>query len=77
MSAEDAWKEVACECPRKIMALLHAAGHYLHCTSARFPGKILCFHKDSELPADWEPTPAQALAWTQDAAQHPSQARHA
>jgi hypothetical protein len=76
MSQEDPWKGVAHECPRKIIGLLHAAGHYLHCTSARFPGKILCFHQDSELPADWEPTEAQARAWDQNA-QQPSAARHA
>jgi hypothetical protein len=76
MSQEDAWKEVARECPRRIMGCLHAVGQYLHCTSARFPGKVLCFREDSELPADWEPTEAQALAWEQSA-QQPSQARHA
>jgi hypothetical protein len=77
MSAEDAWQEVACECPRRIMGVLHAAGRYVHCTSARFPGKVLCFDKDSELPADWEPTEAQVRAWTQDATQPSTQARHA
>ncbi len=76
MSREDAWKEVAHECPRKIMGVLHAAGLYIHCTSARFPGKVLCIHKDSELPADSEPTEAQVVAWN-ESAQLPSQARHA
>jgi hypothetical protein len=60
MTDEDAMRQLGQECPRKIMGLLHAKGHYLHCTSARFPGKVLCFHKDSELPADAELTTAQA-----------------
>lgn len=60
MTDEQALTQLAHECPRKILGLLHAKGHYLHCTSARFPGKILCFHKDSELPGDCALTPAQA-----------------
>ena len=52
MSDDEALKQLAQECPRKIMGLLHAKGHYVHCTSDRFPGKVLCFHKDSELPAE-------------------------
>jgi hypothetical protein len=59
MSDDEALKQLAAECPRKIMGLLHAKGHYVHCTSDRFPGKVLCFHKDSELPADGELTDAQ------------------
>ncbi len=60
MNHEEALKQLACECPRKIMGLLHAKGLYVHGNSARFPGKVLCFHKDSPLPDDWVPTPAQA-----------------
>jgi hypothetical protein len=60
MTDEEALQQLAQECPRKILGMLHAKGHYLHCTSARFPGKVLCFHKDSELPADCALTPAQA-----------------
>lgn len=48
------------ECPRKIMGLLHARGQYLHCTCDRFPGKVLCFHCESEVPGDCELTEAQA-----------------
>jgi hypothetical protein len=59
MTDEEALRQLAHECPRKIMGMLHARGHYLHCTSARFPGKVLCFHKDSDLPADSVLTPAQ------------------
>lgn len=59
MSDDEALKQLAQECPRKIMGLLHAKGHYVHCTSNRFPGKVLCFHKDSELPAEGELTEAQ------------------
>jgi hypothetical protein len=59
MTEEEALRQLALECPRKIMGMLHARGHYLHCTSARFPGKILCFHKDSDLPADCVLTEAQ------------------
>lgn len=60
MTDEEALQQLSRECPRKIMGLLHASGHYLHCTSARFPGKVLCFHHDSEVPGDCELTPAQA-----------------
>jgi hypothetical protein len=59
MTDDEALRQLAQECPRKIMAMLHARGHYLHCTSARFPGKVLCFHKDSDLPSDVVLTPAQ------------------
>ena len=59
MSDDEALKQLAQECPRKIMGLLHAKGHYVHCTSERFPGKVLCFHKDSELPDEGELTEAQ------------------
>jgi hypothetical protein len=70
MTDDEALKQLALECPRKIMGLLHARGHYLHCTSARFPGKVLCFHKDSELPADTTLTSAQAHFSQGDAAAH-------
>jgi hypothetical protein len=60
MTHDEALHQLAHECPRKIMGLLHAKGLYIHGTSARFPGKVLCFHKDSQLPDDWVPTPAQA-----------------
>lgn len=63
MTDEEALVQLAHECPRKIMGLLHAKGHYVHCTSARFPGKVLCFHKDSELPEDCVLTPAQEHFW--------------
>jgi hypothetical protein len=59
MTDEEALRQLALECPRKIMGMLHARGQYLHCTTARFPGKVLCFHKDSDLPADVVPTAAQ------------------
>jgi hypothetical protein len=62
MSQDEAWVQLARECPRKIMGPLHRLGHYVHGTSSRFPGKVLCFHRDSELPPDWTPTPAQAVA---------------
>lgn len=68
MSDDEALKQLAAECPRKIMGLLHAKGHYVHCTSDRFPGKVLCFHKDSELPADGELTDAQLHFESGDAA---------
>ena len=60
MTEDDALRQLSQECPRKIMALLHARGDYLHFTSTRFPGKVLCFHKDSEIPGDCALTPAQA-----------------
>lgn len=65
MSQEEAWLQVARECPRKIMGPLHEAGHYVHGTSSRYPGKVLCFHRDSERPGDWAPTPAQAVVLSQ------------
>jgi hypothetical protein len=63
MSYEEAVKRLGDECPRKILGVLHAQGHYLHGTSARFPGKVLCCHRDGELPEDWSPTAAQAALW--------------
>jgi hypothetical protein len=62
MSQEEAWALLARECPRKIMGPLHRMGLYVHGTSPRFPGKVLCFHRDSQLPEDWVPTAAQAAA---------------
>ena len=35
-----------------------------------FPGKVLCFHKDTPRPDDWQPTPAQERAW-KEAQQNP------
>jgi hypothetical protein len=61
MSQDEALLQLARECPRKILPGLHACGHYRHGTSARHPNKVLCFHKDSALPDDWTPTPAQML----------------
>jgi hypothetical protein len=63
MTDDEALSLLGGECPRKIMGRLHAQGLYVHGTSVRFPGKILCFHKDSPLPDDWVPTPAQARLW--------------
>jgi hypothetical protein len=60
MTDEEALRQLSQECPRKIMGFLHSNGQYLHCTSARFPGKVLCFQHDSEIPGDCELTPAQA-----------------
>lgn len=67
MTDEDALHQ---ECPRKILGLLHVKGVYIHCTSNRFPGKVLCFHKDSERPEDCVPTPAQAHLWQSEGAPH-------
>lgn len=62
MSQDEAWLQLARECPRKILGTLHRQGRYVHGTSSRYPGKILCFHCESPLPEDWTPTPAQAVA---------------
>ncbi len=59
MSESEAYFQLARECPRKILPALHRAGHYLHGTSSRFPGKVLCVHCNNPLPDDWTPTPAQ------------------
>ncbi len=58
----DPWDAVAAECPRKIMKLLHQAGHYHHGTCLSFPGKVLCVHRESSLFEGWEPTAAQVAA---------------
>lgn len=63
MRQHEAEHSLACECPRKIMGPLHVWGLYIHGTSSRFPGKVLCFHRDSPLPEDWVPTPTQLSLW--------------
>lgn len=63
MAPQEAWMLVAHECPRRIIGELHSSGEYHHGTTGRFPGKVLCCHRDSTLPADWTPTPAQEQAW--------------
>ena len=60
MSESEALRQLSQECPRKIMGLLHARGEYLQCTCGRFPGKVLCFAKDSVIPEDCVLTEAQA-----------------
>jgi hypothetical protein len=62
MSENEAWVQLARECPRKIMGPLHRLGQYVHGTCSRYPGKVLCLHHDSELPSGWQPTPAQDAA---------------
>ncbi len=57
----DPWSGVAAECPRRIPRVLHEAGHYHHGTCDRHPG-VMCFYKESDLPAGWEPTAAQVRA---------------
>jgi len=57
------WSQVAQECPRRIISILHSQGHYIHLISSRVPGKVLCFHSQANLPADCTPTPAQLKAW--------------
>jgi hypothetical protein len=61
MSQDEAYLQLARECPRKILGELHRLGQYVHGTSSRFPGKVLCFHRNSPLPENWTPTPAQAV----------------
>jgi hypothetical protein len=68
---QNALNQLASECPCRIIGLLHAKGIYVHGTSARFPGKVLCFHKDSPLPDDLVPTPAQAALWEANKRQPP------
>jgi hypothetical protein len=60
MSQEEALLQLARECPRKIIGPLHRHGQYVHGTSSRFPGKVLCCHRDTPLPDDWVPTAAQS-----------------
>jgi hypothetical protein len=60
---DDLGRQLAQECPRRIISTLHSRGHYIHVISTRFPGKVLCFHSQGNLPADCTPTPAQLEAW--------------
>jgi hypothetical protein len=62
VAPEEAWLRVARECPRRIIAPLHSSGEYRHGVSARYPGKVLCCHRDAELPEGWTPTAAQRQA---------------
>jgi hypothetical protein len=66
MTCEEAWLQVARECPRRIIGELHRCGEYHHGTSARFPGKVLCCHRATTLPAGWQPTKAQESACQAD-----------
>lgn len=63
---DDAWQQVAQECPRRIISTLHVQGHYIHGTSDRFPGKVLCCRREAVLPDGWTPTAAQLQAWQVD-----------
>ena len=56
------WLAVTRECPRRIMGELHRCGEYHHGTTPRFPGKVLCCHRDTPLPEGWQPTEAQQQA---------------
>jgi hypothetical protein len=62
MTDMEVWMAIARECPRRIIGELHSCGEYHHGTSSRFPGKVLCCHKATELPEGWQPTPAQMHA---------------
>lgn len=44
------------------MGELHRCGEYHHGTTPRFPGKVLCCHRDTPLPEGWQPTEAQQQA---------------
>ena len=48
---DEAWQRLAQECPRRIMGELHRSGAYHYGTAARYPGKVLCCHRDAALPA--------------------------
>ena len=57
MNHEEALKQLAAECPRKIMGLLHAKGLYVHGSSARFPGKVGLVHGRLKLESNLNSTP--------------------
>lgn len=65
---DEASRQLALECPRRILDVLHESGEHAHYTTPRFPGKVLCFHRSSEVPGDCEPTPAQIAFWNATAA---------
>ncbi len=56
------WAEVAQECPRRIMGVLHRQGLYVHGICPARPGRVLCLHRDTPLPEGWQLTPAQQAA---------------
>ncbi len=62
MTRDDAWRAVARECPLRIIGELHRSGDYAHGTAARYPGKVLCCHRDELRPEGWRPTEAQQRA---------------
>lgn len=61
-------RQLALECPCRVIHVLHALGEYTHYTTPRFPGKVLCFQRGSEVPGDCEPTEAQVQFWQAAAA---------
>jgi hypothetical protein len=63
VTAEEAWLGVARECPCRVLAALHRAGEYVHGTTPRYPGKVLCRRRGGQPPEGWAPTPAQQQAW--------------
>ena len=71
---EEASRRLALECRCRIMYELHASGKYAHYTTPRFPGKVLCIERGSEVPADCVPTEAQVEFWNAAAAETSAQA---
>lgn len=63
----EVWASVQCECPRRIIAQLHACGKFEHGTSTRFPGKVLCCEAQAPKPEGWMPTEAMVRARQVDA----------
>ena len=53
-------ESLAIECPRKILAILHARGLYRHCYHPLHAQRMVCcYHRESPMPAGAEPTEAQ------------------
>lgn len=62
MTDEECLKQLAKECPRHILGVLHLRGHYAHYTSRERPGKVLCLDCQGTVYGDYRPTEAQAHA---------------
>lgn len=60
---EQAWNNVANECPLRLSNVMHRYGTFIHVCSDRVSGKVLCCHRNStEMINNHRPTKAQKAA---------------